>query len=284
MSSKNVVLSVTESTKIKDVYNQAVKAFDLSNQSPPAIEAEGFGGSEAAYATPLKKTVGFEGHSPTTKDAGAVGSPEDGYDLRNYVLTDESHNDLWLLGDVSVQSYFLAEENAKFAVFYLRKKIANQESLLGVQEESMGLKKNQNNQTNVQKNENKVINDLLDKFEKSHKGMVTYSTKFYQTLEVEGFESSFKVDILNFVLNIFILILLVVQLLLYLDTNSALIKQSWKNNQISQRIYTYSNVNEELKTEISNIIDGSKLRTQNRDTVQRGIRITLHRNGGFSDT
>lgn len=248
---------MTESTKIKDVYNQAVKAFSLANQPPPAMDSDGGFGSELPYTSPLKKTVGFEGQKP--KSPINHTAMLDSYDLRNYVLTDEAHNDLWMLGDVSVQSYFLAEENAKFAVFYLRKKIVNQEALLGIQEESMGLKKNQNNQSNLQRNENKVINDLLDKFEKSHKGMMTYSTKFYQTLEVEGFQTSFKVDVLNFSLNILILILLVVQLLLYLDTNSALIKQSWKNNQTTQTIYTYANVAAELDVELSNIINNSKL-------------------------
>jgi hypothetical protein len=152
---------------------------------------------------------------------------------------------------VLVNSYFQAEENLKFGVFYLRPKAPKQEALLEVQEESLGIKKTNANAATNKGSEKMLIDGLLDKFSKRHKNMDTYSQDYYNTFEVKDFKTRFSLDLTNLVFNILIMVLMVVQLFMYMDTKSALLKQSWKDNQKIQTIYTYENIKEEIITTLN---------------------------------
>ena len=74
-----------------------------------------------------EKKVGFhdEYSKIQTGQTNVLESESRSFDTRRFVFTDENHNDLWLIEDVNVHSFFQGEENAKYAVFYLRPKCIN---------------------------------------------------------------------------------------------------------------------------------------------------------------
>lgn len=287
---------MTEPTKIGDIYNMAIEFFDLKDKNradPPAkVEDPTNRGSDEHKVdgqlkdrdeivkevlrdgeenkemfTPNnmskikeKKHIGFVG-IPESKQARGAEDEEDAeyWDTRKFILTDEFHNDLWLLHDVTVNSFFQAEENLKHAVFYLRPKCLTQKALIELQEESLGLKKTQKNASD-KRGENDMINELLTKFENKHKNMQTYSLSYYKDPknEIQNFKSIFSIDFTNFIFNILILIIMVVQLFLYLDNKSALLKQAWASNQKEVRVYTMQQIKADLVQTLNLTITDSK--------------------------
>lgn len=181
-----------------------------------------------------------------------------GWDSRGFILTDENHNDLYILHNYTIHSYFMAEENTKYGVFYLRKKTLGQTSLLESQEESLGIKKT--NASNDKQIENSNIAGLLDKFEKRHLTMKTYGLDFYKNMEddpennIKAFKTNFNIDFTNLIFNILILIIMVVQLFLYLDSNTALLRQFWANNHKANEVNTFSSIRNDMITILNETI------------------------------
>lgn len=184
--------------------------------------------------------------------------PKGGWDSRGYILTDENHNDLYILHNFTIHSYFQAEENAKYGVFYLRKKSLMQPSLLESQEDSLGVKKT--NVGNDKQLENNNIIGLLDKFEKRHQTIKTYGLDFYKNMEddpennIKDFKTNFNIDFTNLIFNILILIIMVVQLFLYLDSNTALLRQAWGNNHKTNLVNTFPSINLDMVTILNQTI------------------------------
>lgn len=186
-----------------------------------------------------------------------------GWDRREFIMTDENHNDLYILGNFTVHSYFQAEENLKYGVFYLRKKVIHQPTLLESQEESLGIKKS--NAASEKLFENNTIAGLLEKFEKRHQTIVTYGLDFYKNMEsseennITEFKTIFNIDFTNLIFNILILIIMVVQLFLYLDSNTALLKQAWGNNQNTNEVNTFDSIQGEMVNILNQTITNCKL-------------------------
>ena len=187
----------------------------------------------------------------------------DAWDDRGFILTDETHNDLLLLHDYTVHSFFQAEESLTYGVFYLRKKARQQKSLLESQEESLGIKKT--NAGSDKQSENTTISDLLQRFERRHQTMKTYGLEYYQNMEsdeennIKDFKTIFNIDFTNLIFNVLILIIMVVQLFLYLDSNTALLRQAWANNQNTNPVNTLTSIKTDMLKIVNQSLNGSKL-------------------------
>lgn len=291
---------MTELTKIGDVYNLAIEYFDLKikngdensnkNEEPTkkGSDENKIPGSPKVKDEVVKEVLKNQNDivkdvSPTAKardkknvaflvDNDDIKQSDDidkdkymhlhegDTDTRKYILTDESHNDLWLLHNVTVNNYFEAEETLKYAVFFLRPKCLTQKALIEVQEESLGMKKTLK-QSNDKQGENDIIKNLLKKFENKHKNMQTYSLSYYRDPknEIKNFKSIFSIDFTNFIFNILILIIMVIQLFLYMDTKSALLKQAWASNQKLRTVYTPVTIKTDLIQTLNQTITDCKL-------------------------
>lgn len=194
------------------------------------------------------------------RDKTASDTGKNAKDEREFILTDEQHNDLWLIDYASVSSYFQSEENSKYAVFYLRKKCTDQKALLEVQEQSLGMKKAAGQQSKSS-DINNSISAILSKFQDKHKNMRTYSLDYFKdpANDIKAFKVIPSIDCTNFIFNILILVIMVVQLFLYLDTTSAVLKLNWAANQRTSDVYTLPIVKADLLQTLRLTIAGSSL-------------------------
>jgi hypothetical protein len=197
---------------------------------------------------PRTKRVEFE-------DAGAPegqgilpmkGAPEETneylWDSNRYALTDENHNDLRMLMNVTVQNFFMLEENSKYAVFFLRPRCLTQRSLVNSQEASLGAKKTAES-AGSKKSDGDIIKSLIVNFEKTHPGIKTYKGD----MDIPELKTNFVIDVLNFTFNVMIFFLMAYQLFLYLDINLALLKQNWSANSELPKTLSFDSIHKSLQ-------------------------------------
>lgn len=175
------------------------------------------------------------------------------WDSNRYTLTDENHNDLRMLMNVTVQDFFVLEENSKYAVFFLRPRCITQKLLINSQEASLGAKKAEN--TGAKKSDGDIIKSLIVNFEKTHPGIKTYKGD----IDIPELKTHFALDLLNFVFNVLIFLLMSYQLLLYLDLNLALLKQSWTANSELPKTLNFDVIHTSLLDTYTNALNSRKL-------------------------
>jgi hypothetical protein len=113
-------------------------------------------------------------------------------------------------------------------VLYIRERTPNQTKLLETQEMSLGVKREKNpaSTNKSSKNEEQLIEKTLQLLEEEKPGIRTYSQKIDY-----DFKSEFKLEFPNFIFNAIILIVMTLQIFWFLDLDTSLMRQSWKQNQ-----------------------------------------------------
>ena len=252
-----------DSVKETDQDSSDSESEESGKRTPPKISNQTFSSQSVKSILKSKGSRTDNGYGAKhVRFLNADKKTEENLIMQKDMLTDTSHNDLALLHNVLVHTYFQMEDSNAAYVLYLREKNLVQENLL--KEQSDTITSNENNSNKEGEEElNKIVVDVGKKF----KGLESYKNGF----KID-FSTSFKVDFPNFCFNMIILVLMSVQMFQYIYLDGAILRQNWEANlDFSQdRQFKLEDINTYLAERLQTN-DGVKSVTQSMQIVGQKV-------------